>query len=405
VLDRPLTSLHLVLVSTGLLLGIGLVMVLSASMVDSYVDLGTTYGVFARQLTWVGVGIPAFWLGLRLSPRVHRMLAYPALLAALVLLTAVLVPGIGHGVNGARRWIDLGPLQLQPSEPAKLALALWGADLLVRKRKLLQSARHLMMPLLPVTALLAGLIMLEPDLGSTLCLALVMFGLLWTVGAPPRVFALLTAAAIAAVLVLIRVEDYRLDRITAFLDPVSHRSDTGYQAVQGLYSLSTGGWFGVGLGQSKMKWGLLPNAHTDYIFAIVGEELGLVGCLVVILLFATLTYAGIRIARRSADPFARLVAAAVTTWFAGQAAINMGYVTGLLPITGIPLPLISFGGTSLVVTLFALGMLASFARHEPAAVTHLARRRGWPSRLLGLPSPRRYAERPQGRKRPTGSRR
>jgi cell division protein FtsW len=391
VLDRPLTSLHLVLVSGGLLLAIGLLMVLSASMFASYVDLGTTYGVFARQLTWVGIGLPVFWLGLRLSPRAHRALAYPAMVFAVFLLMAVLVPGIGTSLHGARRWIDFGPLQLQPSEPAKLALTLWGADLLVRKHKLLRRTRHLALPLLPVAAGLAGLVMLEPDLGTTLCFGLVLFGLLWTVGAPSRFFGLLAGVAAVAVLFLVLVEPYRMARIPAYLDPVSHSSDTGYQAVQGLYSLSTGGWFGVGLGQSKMKWGLLPNAHTDYIFAIIGEELGLVGCLVVILLFATLVYAGVRIARRSADPFARLAAAAVTTWIAGQAVINMGYVTGLLPVTGIPLPLISFGGTSLVVTLYALGMLASFARHEPAAVGYLrGRRRGWASKLLWLPPPQRY---------------
>jgi cell division protein FtsW len=190
--------------------------------------------------------------------------------------------------------------------------------------------------------------------------------------------------------ILIILEPYRLERIPAYLDPIAHANDTGFQAVQGLYAISAGGWFGVGLGQSKMKWGLLPNAHTDYIFAILGEELGLVGCLVVIALFATLAYTGIRIARRSTDPFARLVAAAVTTWLVGQAVINIGYVTGLLPVTGIPLPLISFGGTSLIVTLFALGMLASFARHEPAAVSYLARRRrGWASRLFFIPPPQR----------------
>jgi cell division protein FtsW len=391
-LDRPLASLHLVLVSGGLLVAIGLVMVLSASMVDSLVHTGSTYGVFTRQLTWAVIGIPVFWLGLRLSPRAHRALAYPALIVTLVLLTAVLVPGIGTKVAGARRWIELGPLQLQPSEPAKLALALWGADLLVRKRKLLRHTRHLAMPLLPVTAFVAGLVMLEPDLGTTLCFGLVLFGLLWTVGAPGRFFAVLTGIAGAAVLLLIALEPYRLARIPAFLDPVAHANDSGYQAVQGLYSLSAGGWFGVGLGQSKMKWGLLPNAHTDYIFAILGEELGLIGCLVVIALFATLAYAGIRIARRSTDPFARLVAAAITTWLTGQAVINMGYVTGLLPVTGIPLPLISFGGTSLLITLFALGMLASFARHEPAAVAHLAKRRGWAAKVFFLPPPRRHAE-------------
>ena len=392
-LDRPLTSLQLVLASGGLLLAIGLVMVLSASMVESYENLGSTYGVFARQLTWVGFGLPAFWLGLRLSPRGHRALAYPALLITILLLLAVLVPGVGEDIRNVRRWIDLGPLQLQPSEPAKLALALWGADLLVRKHKLLSRPRHLALPLLPVTVLMAGLVMLEPDLGSTLCLGLVLFGLLWTVGVPARFFALLTGFAGAAVVALIFLEPYRLARLTAFLSPSKDASDKGFQAVQGLYSLSSGGWFGVGLGQSKMKWGLLPEAHTDYIFAILGEELGLLGCLVVILLFTTLAYAGIRIARRSVDPFARLAAAAITTWIAGQAVINMGYVTGLLPVTGIPLPLISFGGTSLVVTLFALGMLASFARHEPAAAAHLASRRGWPSRLLGLPAPHRAANR------------
>jgi len=392
-LDRPLTSLHLVLVSGGLLLGIGLVMVLSASMFQSYVDLGTTYGVFTKQLMWVGVGVPAFWLGLRLRPRAYRLLAYPALLLALGLLAAVLLPGIGEKVHSARRWIDFGPVQLQPSEPAKLALTLWGADLLVRKHRLLGRLRHLALPLLPVTAVLAGLVMLEPDLGTTLCLGLVLFGLLWTVGTPARFFALLTALVGVAVVALIYYEPYRLVRLTAFLDPFHDRSDAGYQAVQGLYSLSTGGLFGVGLGQSRMKWGLLPNAHTDYIFAILGEELGLVGCLVVLLLFATLAYAGIRIARRTADPFARLASAAATTWLVGQAVINMGYVCGLLPVTGIPLPLISFGGTSLVVTLFVLGMLASFARHEPAAVAHLGRRgRGRLARLLGLPLPRPYAE-------------
>jgi cell division protein FtsW len=397
-----LTSLQLVLASGGLLLAIGLVMVLSASMVSSYENLGSTYGVFTRQLTWVCFGLPAFWLGLRLTPRGHRRLAYPALLITIVLLVAVLIPGIGENVRNVRRWIDLGPLQLQPSEPAKLALALWGADLLVRKQKLLRTPRHLAMPLLPVAVLMSGLVMLEPDLGSTLCVGLVLFGLLWTVGVPARFFALLTAFAGCAVVALIFFEPYRLARLTAFLSPSKDASDSGFQAVQGLYSLSSGGWFGVGLGQSKMKWGLLPEAHTDYIFAILGEELGLLGCLVVILLFTTLAYAGIRIARRSVDPFARLAAAAVTTWIAGQAVINMGYVTGLLPVTGIPLPLISFGGTSLVVTLFALGMLASFARHEPAAAAHLATRRGWTSRLLGLPAPHRAGRRDRPR---TGGRR
>ena len=402
ILDRPLTSLHMVLVSGGLLLGIGLVMVLSASMNYSYAHFGTTYGVFKKQLMWVGIGIPVFWLGLRLPPRAYRALAYPALFGAAALLLAVLVPGIGanHGTI-AHRWIDVGPLQLQPSEPAKLALALWGADLLTRKQRMLDQVRHLVLPLVPVAMLMAGLVVVEPDLGTAICLGLVLFGLLWTVGAAGRFFVALGGAALAAVLVLIYFEPYRMARWTSFLDPFKDRSGDGYQAVQGLYSLSSGGLFGVGLGQSKMKWGYLFAAHTDYIFAIIGEELGLLGCLVVMSLFTMLAYAGIRIARRAADPFVRLVAAAVTVWLTGQAVINMGYVTGLLPVTGIPLPLISFGGTALIVTMFVIGMLASFARHEPAAVSYLSgRRRSRLARLCGLPTPRPPAPRSAGPARP-----
>ncbi len=393
-----MTSLHLVLVAGGLLLGIGLVMVLSASMVESYVDSGSAYGVFKKQLMWVVIGLPVFWLGLRLPPRMYHAVAYPALLGSLLALAVVLVPGLGVMVHGSRRWIDLGPLQLQPSEPAKLALVLWGAAVLLRKEKLLRHWKHLLMPLAPVACVMAGLVVLEPDLGTTLCFVLILFGLLWTVGAPFRLFGTMLAGAVGAVVLLIMAEPYRLARLTSFLDPFADSGNSGYQAVQGLYGLATGGWFGVGLGQSRQKWGLLPNAHTDYIFAILGEELGLVGCLVVLTLFATLAYAGMRIARRSADPFCRLVAGACTVWLSGQAVINMGYVTGLLPVTGIPLPLISFVGTSLVVTLLVLGMLASFARHEPAAVAHLAAR--GPSRLarwLRLPTPKPYAaRRPRG---------
>ncbi|HZB49965.1 MAG TPA: putative lipid II flippase FtsW, partial [Mycobacteriales bacterium] len=386
-LDRPLTSLHLVLVSTGLLLALGLVMVLSASMVKSYRDTGSAYSVFTNQLTFVALAVPAFWLGVRLSPRTYRRLAYPALLVSLVLLVAVLIPGVGLNVKGAQRWLPLGPIQMQPAEAAKLALALWGADLLVRKQRLLGQARHLVMPLVPVAAGMAALVVLEPDLGTSLCFAMVLFGLLWTVGAPGRIFALLLVLATAAVAALAVVEPYRFARVMHFLDPAADPLGTGFQPLLGLSALSSGGWFGVGLGQGRAKWVGLPEGHTDYIFAVIGEELGLVGGLVVLALYATLAYSGLRVARRTADPFARLAAAAVTVWIVGQAVVNMGYVSGLLPVTGVPLPLISAGGTSLLVTLFALGMLASFARHEPAAAAQLARR-GRVARLLRLPAPR-----------------
>jgi cell division protein FtsW len=389
-LDRPLTSLHLLLVSTGLLLGLGLVMVLSASMVKSYRDTGSAYSVFANQAIWVALAVPAFWFGVRLTPKAYRRLAYPALLVSLVLLAAVLV--VGLELNGAQRWLGIGPVQMQPAELAKLALALWGADLLVRKKRLLGHARHLLMPLVPVAALMAALVVLEPDLGTSLCFAMVLFGLLWTVGAPGRIFGAVLGLAGVAVAGLAVVEPYRFARVTHFLDPTADPTGAGYQPLLGLSSLSSGGWFGVGLGQGRAKWLNLPEAHTDYIFAVIGEELGLLGSMVVLLLYATLAYAGLRVARRTADPFARLVAAAVTVWIVGQAVLNIGYVSGLLPVTGVPLPLISAGGTSLLVTVFALGMLTSFARHEPDAVAQLAKR-GRVAKLLGMPAPRLPRER------------
>lgn len=378
----------MLLVTTALLTTLGIVMVLSASSVDSYTHTGSAFSVFNKQLMWLAIGLPAFWLGLKLRPKVFRTLAYPALIVSFLLLAAVLVPGVGTEVNGGRRWIEFGPLQLQPSEPAKLALALWGADLLVRKQKLITDWRHLVFPLLPVAVAMCGLVMLEPDLGTTLCFVLVLFALLWTVGAPARLFVILGGLAISAVVALIIIEPYRMARVTRFLEPAPIEPGQWDQASQGLSALSSGGWFGVGLGQSRLKWGLLPNAHTDYIFAILGEELGLVGCLVVLGLFAVLAYSGLRIAHRTADPFVRLVCGAVVVWLSGQAMINIGYVTGMLPVTGIPLPLISFGGTSLVLTLFVLGMMCSFARHEPAAAAAI--RAGGESRIarwLRLPVP------------------
>lgn len=404
-LDKPLASFHLVLGSGAALLVLGLAMVFSASSVESLLFSDpasrSPFGIFDRQAIYVLLGLPAVWLGLRLRPSTYRRLAYPALLAAVVLLTVVLVPGIGQEMYGARRWLDLGLFQLQPSELAKLAFVLWGADLLVRKQKMLGEWRHLLIPLLPVGMLLGGLIMLEPDLGTTLCFVLIIFGLLWTVGAPMRMFVTLFVVMLAGVVALIIAAPYRLLRVTTFLDPFADPEGAGLQSIRGMYALATGGWWGVGLGNSRMKWGLLPNAHSDYIFAIIGEELGFVGCLILLALFGTLAYAGVRIARRTSDPFIRLVSFAVVVWLVGQAIINIGYVVGLLPVTGIPLPLISSGGTSLIVTMFILGMLAGFARHEPAAVAHLRRRgQSRTGRLLRLPIPRSAVDGLPRRRRP-----
>ena len=250
-------------------------------------------------------------------------------------------------------------------------MLLWGADLLVRKqqRGTLKKARHVFIPLLPVFAIVCALVMLEPDLGTTMCLlhdpASACSG---RSGLPMRYFGTLVVLIAGAVSLLAVSAPYRLQRLLTFTDPFKDKQGTGYHTVEGLYALASGGLYGVGLGNGTSKYAWVPNANTDYVFSIIGEELGLIGTVAVLLLFGLFAYAGMRISRRSIDPFARLVAGAATIWICGQALINIGYVTGLLPVTGIPLPFISAGGTSLLATFVVFGMLVSFARHEPAAV-------------------------------------
>jgi cell division protein FtsW len=376
VLHRPLASYYLLLVSTCLLLVIGLVMVLSASFVRSYATYGSPYVIFAKQASFVVVGLVGLWFASRIPAKTWRLMAVPLIIASLVLLVLVLVPGIGKNVDGARRWIPLpGGVNLQPTEIAKLALCLWGADVLVRKRKLLGEWKHLMVPLAPVAGLIATLTMLEPDMGTTIVICSILVALLWVVGAPMKIFLALVATTLSLGGLLAVADTERLSRITSFMDPCSaqHRLADGFQACQGLQALGSGGVLGLGLGASREKWaGGLPNPYTDYVFAIVGEELGLVGSLTVLFLFAVLIFACVRIAQRTTDPFARLVTAGVTVWIAVQALVNMATVVGLVPITGIPLPLMSVGGSALVVLLISLGMLLSFARDEPGARKALA---------------------------------
>lgn len=383
-LDRPLASYYLVLGSTALLIVLGLVMVLSASSVRAFQDSGSSFYFFQRQALWVAIGLPLLLGAGRLRPRTYRVLAYPLLLGALALLVLVLVPGIGRNVNGNQNWIDVGgPFRLQPSETAKLALIVWGADLLARKRKLLVQWKHLLVPFVPVAGLVVSLVLLGGDLGTSLILMSVVGALLFVAGAPLRLFALMLAAGGGLVGYLTMNHSERLERLSSWLDPFADYQHGGWQAAHSIFALASGGWWGVGLGASREKWGTLPEAHTDFIFAIVGEELGLVGSLVLLGLFATLGYAGIRIAGRSGDPFVRVAAAGVTAWITVQALVNIGAVIGALPITGVPLPLVSYGGSAMLPTMLAIGMLLSFARDEPGARAALrARGPGSLSRLL-----------------------
>ncbi|GAA0618573.1 putative lipid II flippase FtsW [Sporichthya brevicatena] len=380
-LDRPLTSYYLVLTSTLLLVALGLVMVLSASSVESYRTSGSVFSVVQKQAIWVSIGLPLMWVTSRMSVATFRRLAFPGMAISLLGLAAVLLPGVGHEVNGNRNWIHFGgPFQLQPSEAAKLALVLFGATVLARKQRLLDRWSHLMIPLVPMAAGVIFLVMLGGDLGTTVVLLAILLALLFFAGTPMRFFGFFGAFAGALVLLLIWTEPYRMRRVTSFLDPFASYHDSGWQGAQSIFALASGGLTGVGLGASREKWGYLPEAHTDFIYAIIGEELGLIGALAVLALFAALVVAGFRIAARSRDMFVTLAASAITAWIAVQALVNMGAVLGVLPITGIPLPLVSYGGSALLPVMAALGMLLSFARQEPGAQAALAARGPGPLR-------------------------
>ncbi len=295
-------------------------------------------------------------------------------MVALSVLGLMLVLVMGQTVSGGERWVVIMGLQVQPSEFAKLAFVLWGADLLARKDKAgqLTEWRHLLIPLLPGVAIFSMLVMLGDDLGTTFILLVIFLALLWVIGTPGRLFIGMLGLMGFALLVLIIVAPYRLERFTGFLHAQAQPLTAGYQTIEGKYAVGSGGWLGVGLGAGKLKWGWVPNASTDFIFAIIGEELGLVGTLCVTFLYGGLAYAGLRIARRVPDTFMRLAAAAATAWIVVQALVNIGAVIGVLPIDGVPLPLVSAGLSSLLVTMVSLGMLMSFAKREPGAAQALA---------------------------------
>jgi cell division protein FtsW len=394
-----MTSAHLVFGAAGLLLTIGLVMVFSASSIEAALADEPAWAPGVQQLIWASLGVGAMLVALRLPAGFLRRWSPIALIVVAAMLLLVLVPFIGVKLNGARQWFNLGFANLQPSEVGKLVFALWGAHVLALRERYLTTT-SLLVPVLPVFGVLSLLLIAEPDFGAVVSLGLVLAGLLWAGGMPLKWFGGFLAIAAVLMAALITFAPYRMARITSFLDPFADPTDGGFQAIRGMYALATGGLWGVGLGNSAMKWNLLPHAESDYIFAIIGEELGFLGCLVVVTLYGVLAYAGFRIARRSADRFIQLASVAITVWLVGQAAMNMGYVVGLLPVTGVQLPLISAGGTSLVLTLFIVGLLARFARSEPAAIeAERSRDRGRIARLF-LPVPEAPVDPVRPRRRP-----
>jgi cell division protein FtsW len=346
-----------------ILLVTGVVMVLSASSVQSLKELGSSWSLFIRHLTWLSIGAVALAVTVSIDYRRWRTLALPMLAVSAGLLLLVLVPGFGLSVNGARSWIGVGSLTLQPAEVAKLALILFVAELLSRRSANMADSRLTLRPVLVVAGGIALLVMLQPDLGTTMVLGALVLALLYVSGVP--LLKLGTTAAIGGGMALFLAlrKEYRRERLLAFLNPSADPERIGYQITQSLTGVASGRLTGVGLGASRAKWGFLPNAHTDFIFAIIGEETGLVGALVVVGLFVAFAVLGVRAALHAPDRFGTLVAAGITAWVVSQALVNIGGVVGLLPITGLTLPYVSFGGTSLVVTMAATGILLNIARH------------------------------------------
>jgi len=355
---------YIIFLTVTVLLAIGIVMVYSSSAVKAQQLYGDGFYFLKRQIVWAVIGLSLMAAAMWVDHRYLRALAKPGLWIALFLLLVVLVPGVGRATHGARRWVELGPLSFNPSEAMKLAFVVYLADYLARAGERIRSFTKGLLPPLAVLGVSFLLILQQPDLGTAIALAGTAVLMLFCSGARLGHLVALFFASLPAVTWMIFGEQYRRRRFLAFLDPGADPSGAGYHIIQALYALGSGGLFGVGLGRSRQKFFYLPEEHTDFIFAIIGEELGFVGAVTVIGLFFFFLWRGYRVAITSPDTFAGFLAMGLTTMIGLQAVVNIGVVTGTLPITGIPLPFISFGGSSLVFTLLGVGILLNVSRYS-----------------------------------------
>ncbi len=375
--SRHLAVSTLLLIIVALLCVIGLVMVGSASSVVSISTYGSPWSILIREGMWMAIGIAALWCATRLDYRRVRRLSPILVVVTVGLLFVVLVPGLGVHAMGSSRWVGFGQLRLQPSELMKLALALFGADLIARRLDEGASDRRIMGPLLLVTGFACVLILAQPDMGTAMVLGAITLTLLFVSGVRlGPVMKVLAVLVVLAAFVAV-ASPYRRARLLSFVDPSAHSSGSGYQVMQSLIGLGSGHFVGSGIGGGQAQWGFLPNAHTDFIFSVIGEQLGIVGALVVLGLLGAFLWLGVRAATQAPDRFGSLLAVGLVAWIAAETIINVGAVVGVLPVTGIPLPFISFGGSSLVITMAAAGLLVNVARQ------------GETSGLRRLPGPRR----------------
>ncbi len=390
--DSPVTTYYLLVCVTVALVVIGLIMVLSASAIVSIDKTKSAYTIFLSQAVFAVIGTVALVVASRLSVVAWKRLALPILAVGFAL--QLLVLAVGTNVGGNQNWIRIAGITIQPSEIIKVGLVLTGALILNAKRKHLHSLSHVLVPyLVPLAAVSIGVVVLGHDLGTVLILGAIVAGVLFAAGIPLRWFAFAGVPFAAVAVGFVLTSANRLSRFDVWLGRDTNEFGAARQPIHGRYALADGGWFGLGLGASREKWGLLSEPHNDFIFAIIGEELGLPGTIAILLLFAGIALACYRLVTRTSDHFVRIATAGIMTWLLIQALINIGAVIGLLPVIGVPLPLVSSGGSSLITSMFALGILLSFARSEPGCAEALSARPSALRRSLaiipGVAGPRR----------------
>jgi cell division protein FtsW len=363
------SNFFLLLGTTLFLLAFGLVMVLSSSSIEDGASAGHDFfSSFARQGLYALIGVPLLLIASRMPVGFWKKWAWPAVVATSVLQLLVFAPGLSYAFQGNQNWIHIGSFTAQPSELVKLALILWVSWILARKRSLLDDWKHVFLPIAPVAGISIGLVLLGHDLGTAIIMGMIVIGCLFYAGVRLRIVAVAVVVAAAIALLFTQVRTSRTDRISAWLEGCTAKGDYSgscWQSIHAWWGIASGGIFGSGLGESKAKWSWLPEADNDFIFAIIGDELGLIGAVLVLVLFIVLAIAFIRIIRASTDPFARTVTGGVMVWVIGQAFVNIAVVLGFLPVLGVPLPLISAGGSSLIASLVGIGVVLSFARHRP----------------------------------------